>query len=147
MTKYKKNLKPIKYDISLIYQCPNCFCDHWVSLKAAKIKNYKVVCDCDTVFKVKQINDIKVIYTKKEQNQTQKNQNIIPVENPANIEEKPKIVIDPETLKQCSKILFGYGYTITECKSLIGEAFDELQINKSSELIKHIFSKLGVNNG
>lgn len=58
------NLKPIEYDVHFKYLCPNTSCcyPHWLSLKEVLIQDFKVVCDCGTVFSVKQIEKIKVRY-------------------------------------------------------------------------------------
>ena len=60
----KKNQKPTEIDVYLKYVCPknNCTNDHWLSLKEAKVKNFKIVCDSGCVFSPKPINKIKISY-------------------------------------------------------------------------------------
>lgn len=73
ITKQIKNQKPISLDVHLKYRCPNrdCGYEHWLSLLETQTKNFKVVCDCGTVFKPKKIKTLKVIYDKKTQKETQ----------------------------------------------------------------------------
>ena len=67
ITKQIKNQKPTSLDIHLEYRCPNneCGYDHWLSLLEAQTKNFKVVCDCGTVFKPKKIKTLKIVYDRK----------------------------------------------------------------------------------
>ena len=67
-TKKIKNQKPIKVDVSFRYVCPNSDCgfDHWLFLREVQTKNFKVVCDCGTVFKPKRIKNIRIVYAKSE---------------------------------------------------------------------------------
>lgn len=62
-----KNQKPISLDVHLKYRCPNNHCgyEHWLSLLETQTINFKVVCDCGTVFKPKKIKTLKIIYDKK----------------------------------------------------------------------------------
>jgi hypothetical protein len=71
-TKKRKNQKPISLDVHLKYRCPNSDCgyEHWLSLLETQTKNFKVVCDCGTVFKPKKIKTLKIIYEKKIQKET-----------------------------------------------------------------------------
>lgn len=63
----KKNLKPIEYDLHLKYLCPNpsCCSPHWLSLKEAQIKGFKIVCVCGTVFSVKTVEKFRIKFTSK----------------------------------------------------------------------------------
>ena len=64
ITKITKNQKPISLDVHLKYRCPNnnCGYEHWLSLLETQTKNFKIVCDCGTVFKPKKIKTLKIIY-------------------------------------------------------------------------------------
>ena len=57
------NIKPIDADIRLKYICPSteCNAEHWLSIKEAKVQDFKVLCDvCDTVFTPKRVKSITV---------------------------------------------------------------------------------------
>lgn len=75
-TKKIKNQKPISLDVHLKYRCPNhnCGYEHWLSLLETQTQNFKIVCECGSVFKPKRINKIKVIYkdNKKKIHETKK---------------------------------------------------------------------------
>lgn len=62
MNKTQKLQKPIDADIHLKYRCKKCGIDHWLSFKEASTKNFKVVCYCGSVFKVKQLSGFKFKY-------------------------------------------------------------------------------------
>lgn len=66
MKKQMKNQRPIKVDASFRYICPNhsCNLDHWLFLREVQTKNFKVVCDCGTVFRPKRIKKIRIVYAK-----------------------------------------------------------------------------------
>lgn len=72
-TKKRKNQKPISLDVHLKYRCSNSDCgyEHWLSLLETQTKNFKVVCECGTVFKPKKIKTLKIIYEKRIQKETQ----------------------------------------------------------------------------
>ena len=59
-----KKQKPIETSVSLKYICPNnnCGFDHWLFLNEAKTKNFKIVCECGTIFKPKRIKNIEIVY-------------------------------------------------------------------------------------
>jgi len=111
MIKNKKNYqKPTKIDAHFKYKCINkdCGYDHWLSFNEAATKNFKIVCECGTVFFPKPILKIKIIYKKpKKSNLDQKSTetNII---NPSF-----KIIDD------CSNALVQYGFTQDEAKKMI----------------------------
>lgn len=129
----KKNQKPIDFDVNLKYRCPNpdCSYDHWLSLKETQTKHFKVVCDCGTVFRPKQIARIKIIYTE-----------------PAKIEviqtEEKKFVKPPVALvDSCVKLLVSYGFTKQESLELIDKEYNKNNISTPSLLVKHILQNLG----
>ena len=62
LKKKVQSQKPIEHDIHLKYKCPTCDQHHWLAFREAKTKNFKVVCDCNTVFKVKRISAFKIKY-------------------------------------------------------------------------------------
>ena len=62
LKKKVQSQKPIEHDIHLKYKCPTCDQHHWLAFREAKTKNFKVVFDCNTVFKVKRISAFKIKY-------------------------------------------------------------------------------------
>lgn len=127
----KKNLRPTDIDAHIKYQCPKCGIQHWISLKEAKTKNFKVVCDCDTVFKPKQIERLKIIYS---HNKKPKK------------EDSQEILVPGEILNKCSSILITYGFTKQEADNMIKKAYIQNQTNDCVQLIKYTLETLGVNN-
>lgn len=125
-----KNLKPIDFDGHLKYRCPKCSCDHWISFKQARIEHFKVVCDCDTVFEVKPVEKIKLIYSTIElSDQTSHviNKNTTAID---------KNEIPTELLSKCNKILVGYGFTEDEAKSMLVKAYTAYPVDDCAMLIK-----------
>lgn len=124
----KKNQKPIELDLHLKYRCPNDDCGyyHWLSLKETQTKNFKVVCDCGTIFKPKQISKIKIVY------ETHKIKNIM-----------QQKTLPEETKTKCIDILCGYGFDREESESLIVKAFENCESVDTSTLIKHAIKQLG----
>ena len=97
--KYKdKDLEPVDCDLSLIYRCPKCNIEHWLSLNEARTKNFKVVCDCDAIFRVKRVKGIKIKYIEdkeivKEEVEQQPMQPVLPVV------QKPSIDLDRKSTR------------------------------------------------
>jgi hypothetical protein len=62
----KNYLKPISADYYLKYICPKNTCknEHWLSCKEAKVKGFKIVCDCGKVYSPLPIAKIKICYKK-----------------------------------------------------------------------------------
>lgn len=133
-TKIKK-LKPIDTDVHFKYRCYECSLDYWISLKEAKTKGFKIVCDCGIVFAPKPIDDISIIYKQK----------IVKQSNDQNCPKEPKQAqpIPVDILNQCSKILAGYGFTENESKEMLVKSYEESGIGDSSLLIKHCLKNLG----
>lgn len=116
------NQKPIEIDASLKYQCPQCQTDHWLFLREAKTKNYKVVCECGCVFKPKTIKKLKLVYKK---NKPQNN----------------KLPID--TLNQCVKILGDLGFDKSQSIDLINKAYEQTTSLDVTILIKTAITLFG----
>ena len=134
----KKNLKPIEFHVNLKYKCPQCFIDHWLSLKETQTKGFIVVCDCGCVFKVRQVDTIKVIHTKK-----QKIQEKIKVDIPDDLVEIPEPL-----LKSCITILASYGFTTEEAATIIKDQYYKDKTDNVSDLIKNCLKSIGgINNG
>ena len=122
-----KSQKPIEIDAHFKYRCPNtgCGCFHWLSLKECQTKNFKTVCDCGEVFKVKLIDELKILYTKKKIVKSAKDTDKMTIQ---------QIPID--LLRNCVKILVGYGFSESESEELIKNIYAENQITDCAVLIK-----------
>jgi len=139
MKTQKKNLKPIDIDVHFKYRCPksDCGCEHWLSLKETKTKNFKIVCHCGLVLKPKKIHNIKISYDKVE------TKSIPQVET---IEEKHlceplKIPLDLQ--EQSVKILTKYGFTHDESIKLTEKAYIKNPVDTVGILVKYIIANLG----
>lgn len=134
MTK-KHFQKPIEYSISFRYICPNIKCnyDHWLFLREAKTKNFKIVCECGTIFQVKQIDEIKLIYNSSKKNVSGKisgSTNDVPI----------------DIMNSCVTILSGYGFDKTEAKELITKAYSQVDDKSPVNIIKNALKLLEIEN-
>ena len=79
----KNYLKPTSADYYLKYICPKQTCknEHWLSYKEAKVKGFKIVCDCGKIYSPLPIAKIKICYQKPKQNTFSKKEISLP-ENP-----------------------------------------------------------------
>lgn len=141
-----KKLKPIDADIHLKYRCPNpdCHIDHWLSLLETQTKNFKVVCDCGTIFLPKRISKIKTIYSKKPK-QVPSVESSIESTKEKTIEKTN--TIDRAILDSSSAVLCVYGFTKKEAIDLILEAYDKNPTEDSGELVKLALKIFGDKNG
>lgn len=109
-----KNQRPANLEAHLKYKCPNekCQYEHWLSLMETKTKNFKVVCECKTVFQPKRIKNIKVFYAKGAKN------NIDPV------------------CRKATDILISYGFSAEEAKLAVDKAYLKNHKMSITSLIK-----------
>jgi len=143
------NLKPIEYDVHFKFLCPNSSCcyPHWLSLKEASLKDFKVVCECGTVFSVKQIEKIKVKYI---DNTVVKKRDIFAerqIKQPEPIELaeiEPKIIVDESiepsenTVTKAKNLLSHYGFSVDEAEQMIEKTLSENPgIDDYMVLVKH----------
>lgn len=136
------NLKPIEYDIHFKYLCPNpsCCYPHWLSLKEASLLGYKSICDCGTVFSVKQIEKIKIKYiddlVSKSRNVFDKKQ-YEPIEIDETIFDEPAEPTE-STVTKAKNLLIHYGFSESEAESMIDNALkDNPQIDDYLLLVKN----------
>ena len=136
MTKTKyKNLKPTDFEISLIYKCPKCSIEHWLSIKEAQTNNFKVVCDCDAIFKVKKVKTIKVIYDTEISVQPEIKEPVIVI---------PEKVQPPDDMvTKVVSVLVQYGFTKTESIELLNTVYNDNQSADLSTIIKLCLSQFG----
>lgn len=122
----KKNQKPIECDIHLQYRCPECYNIHWLSMLETSTKNFKVVCDCGCVFRVKRTTGFKLQYASKSSKS-----------KPEKKESKPKPVIPNDLLSRGIQTLLPYGFTKEESKELISKAYSINPVNDITLLVKN----------
>jgi Holliday junction resolvasome RuvABC DNA-binding subunit len=130
-----KSQKPIDIDVSLKYICPNdnCKFDHWLFLREAKSKNFKVVCECGTIFKPKRIKIIEVVYAKAES-----------VEKPVDSEEESgKIDTLPQCVIRAIKMMVSLGYSKKEAQTHIMSVYNAEKIEDHAVLVKKAISLIG----
>ena len=128
----KKKEKPIEIDAHFKYRCPNndCGCLHWLSLKEAKTQNFKIVCDCGSVFKPKRIKTLEIIF---EQNPVVKTEQIKPNQQK----------VDFDLIKICVSVLVGYGFTGAESEELLIKCHKQKPDLESADLIKFALQSFG----
>lgn len=126
-----KVVKSSKIEASLLYICPNINCkiEHWLFLRESQTHNFKIVCECGTVFKPKTIKNITVKYF-----------------DPIQTEIKPstKDIISNKILNQCVRILSQYGFDKTESETLIKKAHADLNTSDPAQLVKIVLQSLEI---
>jgi hypothetical protein len=145
MTTKKKNQKPTEYDLHLKYLCNRCGQEHWLSLREASTKDYKVVCFCDNVFTVKAVEKIKIKYATEEpviqtnvdhHTKTDVEQQII--NNP---------VLSPSLYNSATKLLITYGFTKAEANEMVTAAYAKNPVDDYKILVQTILNSLEVTDG
>lgn len=121
--------KPTSIDCALLYLCPGCQNKHWIYLIEAQTKNFKIVCDCGTVFKPKQIDKLKIQYQKSTKTVSNK---------------KPNNKVPIDILDQCVKVLVGYGFTKSESVRMIEKSYCSSEDKSIVNLIKIALSSLEI---
>lgn len=128
----KKKEKPIEVDAHFKYRCPKTDCGylHWLSLVEAQTKNFKIVCDCGTIFSPKRIQKIKIIFCESLLTSHDKTKPI---------EQK----VDVDLVEKCVNVLVGYGFTDIESKELLVKCHKENPSLGSADLIKFTLQSFG----
>ena len=164
LKKKVQSQKPIEHDIHLKYKCPTCDQHHWLAFREAKTKNFKVVCDCNTVFKVKRISAFKIKYqleNKSFEIEKTKNEVAPPIVAPPIVTAPvvapivtapvvapvvapivvPPVVAPPqiplELLNKACKLFITYGFTQKESILLLKSSYEKNPVDDYSALIKN----------
>ena len=159
LKKKVQSQKPIEHDIHLKYKCPTCDQHHWLAFREAKTKNFKVVCDCNTVFKVKRISAFKIKYQLENKSfETEKTKKEVapPVVAPVVVPPVvapivvppvvapivvPPVVAPPqiplELLNKACKLFITYGFTQKESILLLKSSYEKNPVDDYSALIKN----------
>lgn len=133
-----KHQKPTDYDIHFKYLCHKCGQEHWLSLREAKTEDYKVVCFCDHVFSVRPITGIKIKY--KEKNST----NDTTATGTTKTKQNDTPTIPLQLYNDAIGLLVGYGFTPTEAKDMIKNAYILNPVDDYKLLVKTILSSLEI---
>lgn len=133
-----KNQKPTEIEAHIKYTCPNekCKFDHWISLKEAQTKNFKIVCDCSTIFSPKTIKGVFVKYKKP------KAKSII--SSPT--EQTVYHTIPNDILVKSSKIMQTFGFRKGEADIMLTEFFKTNPITDFKQLVQNTLAFNGGNN-
>lgn len=135
MSKTKlRSQKPIDIDVSLKYTCPNnnCKFDHWLFLREAQTKNFKIVCDCGKIFKPKRIKKIEVVYAVKES-----------VKKPVDKPEESGKMEDIECVSRAINMMISLGYSKKDAQDSVIFIFKNEHISDPSVLVKKAVSHIG----
>lgn len=124
-------IKPVNHDMYLEYRCPECQASHWLTLKESQTKGFKVVCICDHVFQVKRIEDIKILYVSKKQ---QDNSKDTIINNTLDIYHK------------CIKVLEQYSFSEEEMRDIVKETVSMNQQASLVDMVKLCIAKFGEKN-
>ncbi|NBU33513.1 hypothetical protein EB118_10355 [bacterium] len=125
--------KPIDNDIHLKYRCPKCGQDHWLSYKEASTKNFKTVCYCGNVFKVKRIAGFKLKFHKPE---------IKTKTNTTDVSDTVQKSISEELLTKAITTLTNYGFTKSEASDIIKKSYEKNQVDDLTILVKQTLESL-----
>lgn len=126
-----KKQKPIEHDVHLKYMCPKCGYAHWLSFQEASTKNYKIVCDCNTVFGVKRTKTIKIVYADP----------IIKTPKPPDTTAHS---IDDKLLNKTVSALVAYGFTKQEAIDSITKTYNNNPTSDHLELVKQTLASMRV---
>lgn len=132
MTTKIKSLKPISLDAQFKYRCtsPECESEHWLFLNQVQVKGFKLVCDCGNVYKIRQIENIKIQYSKK-------------IQKESNLSSEKVVEVKPEYLKKAYKILETYGFSNKEAIDLVNKVYDLTNQNNPLLLVKDALKIFG----
>jgi hypothetical protein len=131
MTK-NKSLKPISLDAQFKYKCTNvdCEAEHWLFLNQVKVKNFKLVCDCGIVYKIRRIENIKPVYIKKSK-------------QPTIVNETQTVESNTRYLDKAYRILEHYGFSKKEAVDLIDKVHNITECNDPLILVKDAMKIFG----
>jgi predicted RNA-binding Zn-ribbon protein involved in translation (DUF1610 family) len=138
------NLKPIDYEISFKYKCPNCGDNHFVSSLQASVPGFILVCECQTILEIKTISKIKIKYMGESENKNTTDKSL--VDEPVCESHDNDYQIPPDLLEKCISVFSGYGYTKNEAGQLLTRAYKEFKIDDCWALIKKTLETIGVKN-
>lgn len=127
-----KNQRPTEIEAHIKYVCPNKKCrnEHWLSYNETRTKNFKVVCDCSTVFSPKPIKKLSIIYHKKSIDTSKEKPK---VDTTVIIEHK----IPQDILDKSSKIMQAFGFRKQEADNMLSEFYKTNPIDDYKQLVQN----------
>ena len=129
-----KRIEPAGHDIALKYVCPNpsCLFIHWTSLRESQTKNFKMVCDCGTIFIAKRIRDVTINYVADEKKREEDSLRV--AESPADdiIEEAGNL----DFLEEAQKTLVRFGFGESEAEYMIFKEYEKSGSRNPATLVK-----------
>lgn len=115
-------IRPIEVDAHLKYSCPECSSFHWVSVKAARVPNYIMVCEtCGSASFVETIRELNIVYRKE----------------PTESSGSEKETIPKKLLSICLKSMKAYGYDADKSISAIEIAYKETGSSDPLVIVKN----------
>jgi hypothetical protein len=126
------NIKPCDIDVHFKYKCsnPDCGAEHWLLLKEAKTKFFKIVCECGNIYIPKRVSKLTIRYAGDKKKK--------------HIDTEQKL--SKETLKKGIQTLKKYGFDDAESEELIQQAFEKSKSTETGQLIKLALQLFGDNN-
>lgn len=130
-----ESLKPISLDAQFKYKCKNSDCEseHWLFLNQVQVKGFKLVCDCGNIYKIRQIENVKIQYSKK----------IKKTEKEPNDLSELVTKVQPEYLKKAYKMLENYGFSNKEAIDLVNKVYDLTNQDNPLLLVKDALKIFG----
>ena len=125
-------LIPVKSDISLIYECPKCKWEHWLTKDEAEVDGFIIVC-CGTAYKIKSIQKVGLNIQWKESKPIPKLKSKQPIARFVNT--TSKLDLSENTIST----MVGLGYDRGRAIELINEAMPETK--RQNELLKNALAK------
>jgi len=130
-----KSLKPISLDAQFKYKCtnPDCESEHWLFLNQVQVKGFRLVCDCNNVYRIRRIENLKIRYSKKIKKT--KTESIV----------SPETVLEvwPEHLKKAYKTLENYGFSNKEAVEMINKVYNTNKCDNPLLLVKDALKIFG----
>jgi hypothetical protein len=130
-----KSLKPISLDAQFKYKCTNSDCEseHWLFLNQVQVKGFKLVCDCGNVYRIRQIENLKIQYSRK----------IKKTQKESNVSTEIVVEVQPEHLKKAYKTLENYGFSNKEAVEMINKVYSTNKCDNPLLLVKDALKIFG----
>lgn len=116
-----QKIKPIKYELSLTYQCPKCLSEYNFNDSELN-KGFRWYCGCGEEFLIEKIYDIKLGLCYKDT-------------------QKPNIISESNFIEDATRYVFAMGYNKDLIKGIL-YTIDTTQYNKKEDLIRAILAKV-----
>lgn len=153
-----KLVKPCESSVDLKYVCPNsnCMDIHWITLREAQTKNFKIVCFCGTVFKPKRIENVTINYARtikdkpkpeKTNNKTHRAQTNATKCIDNFFSSKYIDTGKYNFLLEAKEVLLNFGYSSKESEEMLSKQFYKTKETNPAKLVKMAINFIGDQNG